>query len=67
MSLIRDLDLDPVSYQLGVLKGSGRSDAEIAAFAEVMSTEHSVRPCPRSQRPRHVLHNHPTDQQRSAT
>ncbi len=56
MNLIRDLDLDPISYQLGVLKGSGRTEAEIAEFAAMMRTEHTVAPKPRSVRPRHVLH-----------
>jgi hypothetical protein len=61
VNLIQDLGLDPVSYQLGVLAGSGRTPEEIAAFAAVMQTEHTVRPGQRSQRPRHVLHNHPTE------
>lgn len=60
MNLIRDLGLDPISYQLGVLKGSGKTEEEIAQFAALMATEPSVRPKPRSQRPRHVLH-YPTD------
>ncbi len=44
---MKTLNVDLVSYQLGVLKGCGFSDTDIAHFAELMRTEHTVRPTPR--------------------
>jgi hypothetical protein len=52
--------VDPrVAYQIGFLLGRGFTREQIDQFAALMATEPSVRPAPRSQRPRHVLH--PTD------
>ncbi len=53
--------VDPtVAYQIGYLRGAGFTPDQIDAFAALMATEPSVRPKPRTQRPRHVLH--PTDE-----
>jgi hypothetical protein len=50
MNLVRDLGLDPISFQLGVFKGAGHTDEEIAQWATVWHTAHTahtVRPEPR--------------------
>ncbi len=47
MNLIRDLNLDPISFQIGVFKGAGKSDEEIAQWAAVWNTQPTGRPEPR--------------------
>jgi hypothetical protein len=47
MNLVDALGLDPISYQLGVFKGAGHTDEEIAQWATVWNTAHAVRPEPR--------------------